>query len=273
VITGASSGPGFGLSQRFAAAGADVVLAVRDLDDGEDTMYRIHNLVPRARQRVKQLDLSSLASIGALSKELAGEGRPVDFLINNAAIPAPTAHDRTEDGSERRLGTNYLGHFALTGQLLPLLRASAAGRVVTVVSLAPRIGRIDLAALRGEHYRPFRPSGLSKLAHLIFALELDRRSKLGGWGVRSNAAQGAADATAPALFAAVCDAAAGDYFGPGRFAGLTCAPSRAMVPRGARDVRAAWDLWRMSEDLTGVTYPAGRRLPGTGRPLTPVSEN
>ncbi len=277
VVTGASSGTGLGLSQRFAAAGADVVLAVRDLDDGEDAMHRIHNLVRRARQRVEQPDLSSLASIAALSTELAGEGRPVDLMINNAAIPAPPERDRTEDGLEPRIGTDYLGHFALTGQLLPLLQASTVGRVVTVVSPAAWIGlipQIDFAGMRSEHCRPVRARDMSKLARLIFALELDRRSRLGGWGIRSNAAQGAADATAPPLFAAVSDGAeGGGYYGPGRFAGLSRAPSRAKVPRGAGDVRAARDLWRISEDLTGVTYPPSLRLPSPDRPLTAISSS
>jgi NAD(P)-dependent dehydrogenase (short-subunit alcohol dehydrogenase family) len=248
VITDASSGAGFGLTQRFAAAGADVVLAVHDLDNGQDAMHRIQNLVPRARQRVKRLDLSSLASIAALSSELAGEGRPVDFLINNAACPATPERVRTEDGFDPSFGMNHLGHYALTGQLLPLLRASVAARVVTVVS-----------------------RDTPKLAPLMFALELDRRSRLGGWGIRSNAARSVAGDTAPVLFAAVSDAAeAGGYYGQRVFAGLTGATSRVKIPRRARDVKAARDLWRISEHLTGVTYLPSRRLPGTDQTLIEI---
>jgi NAD(P)-dependent dehydrogenase (short-subunit alcohol dehydrogenase family) len=290
VITGASQGTGFNLTHRFAAAGADVVLAVLDLDEGEDAKSQIQSVVPRATAgslRVRPLDLSSLSSVAELSRELADHGRPIDFLVNNDTFPILPERWRTEEGFELQFGANYLGHFALTGQLLPLLRASTGARVVTMSSLGARIARIDFADLHSERYRPFRAYGRSKLAQLIFALELDRRSRLGAWGIRSNAAHpggfvknaatgepdlaatlskiprlghSLAGAAAPALFAATADAAAGGaFYGPGSFAELTGAPSPARIPRRARDLTAAGELWRISEELTGVTYPPARR--------------
>jgi NAD(P)-dependent dehydrogenase (short-subunit alcohol dehydrogenase family) len=295
VITGASKGTGFSLTHRFAAAGADVVLAVLDLDEGEDAKSQIQSVVPHASARslrVRLLDLSSLASVAELTRELADEGRPIDFLINNDTFPVLPERWRTEEGFELQFGANHLGHFALTGQLLPLLRASAGARVVTMSSLSARIARIDFTDLHSERYRPFRAYGRSKLAQLIFALELDRRSRLGAWGIRSNAAHpggfvrdtatddkpdlaarlgrilcpvpglghGNAAAAAPALFAATAEAAAGgSYYGPGSFAELTGAPSPARIPRRSRDLTAAAELWRISEELTGVTYPIARR--------------
>jgi NAD(P)-dependent dehydrogenase (short-subunit alcohol dehydrogenase family) len=307
VITGASAGTGFVLSHRLAAAGADVVLAVLDPDDGESAMFRILNLVPGARSssvRFKSLDLGSLASIAAFGAELTAEGRPVDFLINNATIGVSPERLRTQDGNELHFGTNHLGHFALTGRLLPLLRAGSGARVVTMGSLAARTARIDFADLQSERYRPFRAYTMSKLAQLVFALELDRRSRLGAWGIRSNAAHtgGAisglsvagspglaaglsrvlgripglghpvADAATPALFAATSAVAGGAYYGPGGFAELTGVPSRVRIPRQACDLRTAGELWRISEDLTGVAYPACRRSSAQVWPSVPVTD-
>jgi NAD(P)-dependent dehydrogenase (short-subunit alcohol dehydrogenase family) len=293
VITGAADGTGLVLSHRLAAAGADVVLAVPEPDHGEDAMFRILNLVPGANScsvRVKRLDLASLASVAAFTQELADEGRPVDFLINNATAGVTPERLHTEDGYELHFGANYLGHFALTGRLLPLLRARAGARVVTMGSMAARTARIDFGDVQGERCRPFRAYAASKLAQLIFALELDRRSRQCGWEIRSNAAhtggsvsglsvarspgpaaalsralaripglgRGVADAATPALFAAMSDAAAGGaYYGPGGFAELTGMPAKARIPRGARDLSAAGALWRTAEDLTGVAYPTG----------------
>lgn len=294
VITGANSGIGFGLTGRFAAAGADVVLAVRNPRKGEEAMERVRAAVPGARLRMKSLDLSSLASVAALGRELTEEGRPLDFLVNNAGIMTPPERDTTQDGFELQFGSNYLGHFALTCHLLPLLRADGGARVVTMGSLTNRFGRIDFDDLQSEDYRPQRSYAMSKLATLIFATELDRRSRLSGWNIRSNAAHpgatitnlqvtgpthgGAAPGLAarvnsvayripwmwqhipagilPALYAATSDEARGGaYYGPGGFAELTGAPAPAKIPARAKDEETATRLWQLSETLTHATYP------------------
>ncbi|KIF73833.1 short-chain dehydrogenase [Streptomyces sp. 150FB] len=299
VITGANSGIGYGLTGRFAAAGAEVVLAVRDRRKGEQAMERVSAEVPGARLRLKTLDLSSLASVTALGKELADEGRPLDFLLNNAGIMTPPRRDTTEDGFELQFGTNYLGHFALTGLLLPLLVAGDGGRVVTLASATNRWGRIDFDDLQSENYRANKAYAMSKLANLIFARELDRRAGTAGWNLRSNAAHPGATVTnlqvtgpghksakaarraallnsvmyrvpgmwqdiaggvLPALFAATSDeAVGGGYYGPSGFGEMTGAPAPAKVPARALDEATAVRLWQVSEDLTGVAYPAPAR--------------
>src|SRR5271166_6781534 len=136
VVTGANSGLGFGLAKKLAAAGADVVLAIRSRAKGEAAIAEIRREVPAAKLTIRQLDLSSLKSVAALGDELTAEGRPVDILINNAGVMTPPQRQETHDGFELQFGTNHLGHFALTGHLLPLLRAAKSASVVTVSSIA-----------------------------------------------------------------------------------------------------------------------------------------
>jgi NAD(P)-dependent dehydrogenase (short-subunit alcohol dehydrogenase family) len=295
VITGANSGLGFGLTRRFARAGAEVVLAVRDQQKGEAAIEQLRGEVPGAKLRIGHLDLASLASVAAFGKELHQEGRPIDFLLNNAGLMMPPRRDVTEDGFELQFGGNHLGHFALTGHLLPLLRAAGTSRVTTMSSALARVGRLDFDDLQSEQYRPQRAYGTSKLANLMFARELDRRSQAAGWGIRSNAAHPGATMTnlqttgpthggsrpgltarlflatkrigwmwqqvdtgvLPALYAATSpDAAGGGYYGPSGFGELTGGPAPAKVPARARNQADAERLWQVSETLTGVTFPA-----------------
>src|SRR6201996_742313 len=138
VVTGANSGLGFGLARRLSAAGADVVMAIRNRAKGEAAIEQIRNSVPDAKLTIKTLDLASLASVAALGEQLNAEGRPVDILINNAGVMTPPKRDTTADGFELQFGSNHLGHFALTGHVLPLLRAAKGARVVSLSSLAAR---------------------------------------------------------------------------------------------------------------------------------------
>ena len=190
VITGANSGLGFGLARRLSAAGADVVMAIRNRAKGEAAIEEIRRAVPDAKLTIKSLDLSSLASVAALGEEFSAQGRPIDILINNAGVMTPPERDTTSDGFELQFGSNHLGHFALTGHVLPLLRSANGARVVSLSSLAARQGgKIHFDDPQFEKsYAAMSAYGQSKLAVLMFALELDRRSRAGGWGIMSNAA-------------------------------------------------------------------------------------
>jgi NAD(P)-dependent dehydrogenase (short-subunit alcohol dehydrogenase family) len=189
VVTGSNSGLGLGLTTRLAAAGADVIMAIRNRAKGEAAIEQIRATVPNAKLTIKQLDLSSLASVNAFGEELNAEGRPIDILINNAGIMQPPNRETTADGFELQIGGNHLGHFALTGHLLPLLRAASNPRVTSLSSLAARTGGINFDDLQWEkRYNPTRAYSQSKSANLMFALELDRRSRRAGWGIMSNAA-------------------------------------------------------------------------------------
>jgi NAD(P)-dependent dehydrogenase (short-subunit alcohol dehydrogenase family) len=190
VVTGSNSGLGFGLTRRLSAAGADVVMAIRNRAKGEAAINEIHATVPNAKLTIKPLDLSSLGSVAALGEQLNAEGRPIDILINNAGVMTPPTRDTTTDGFELQFGSNHLGHFALTAHLLPLLRAAGNARVVSLSSLAARqSGKIHFDDLQFEKsYAPMQAYGQSKLAVLMFARELNRRSSQAGWGIVSNAA-------------------------------------------------------------------------------------
>ena len=189
VITGSNSGLGLGLATRLSAAGADVVMAIRNRAKGEAAVQQIRATVPDAKLTIKSLDLSSLASVAALGKELTAEGRPIDILINNAGVMQPPDRETTVDGFELQFGSNHLGHFALTGHLLPLLRAADKPRVTALSSSAARLGGINFDDLQWEkRYNPTQAYSQSKSANLMFALELNRRSRQADWGIVSCAA-------------------------------------------------------------------------------------
>ena len=296
VVTGANSGLGFGLARRLAGAGADVIMAIRNRTKGDAAISEIRATVPDAKLTMKHLDLSSLKSVAGLGEELSAEGRPVDILINNAGVMTPPQRQKTSDGIELQFGANHLGHFALTAHLLPLLRAADSSRVLTVSSLAatqPTIDFDDPNAQRG--YKPMRSYGIAKLAQLMFALELDRRSREGGWGLESAAAHpgltktnllsGASygrdrptlqarltqltwrllpfmwldvdEGIKPTLYAAVSpNAEGGRYYGPrGFYETVGGGVTFAGVPRLARSDADRQRLWQLSEKLTGVRYP------------------
>ena len=200
VVTGANSGIGLETARRLAAAGAEVVLAVRNPTKGAEAVADIRGTHPDAAVTAESLDLSSLASVRDVR-------RPDDAIATARSTSSSTTpgswrcpkREVTADGFELQLGTNHLGHFALTGLLLPLLRRADAPRVVTLSSTAARIGRINFDDLQSERsYGAWRAYGQSKLADLLFAFELQRRSVANGWGVMSNAAHPGFDAHEPA---------------------------------------------------------------------------
>jgi NAD(P)-dependent dehydrogenase (short-subunit alcohol dehydrogenase family) len=294
VVTGANSGIGLETARRLALAGADVVLAVRSVDKGNRAADDIRATAPEATVSVSELDLASLASIEAFAASMVADGRPVDLLINNAGVMAVPKRHTTADGFELQLGTNHLGHFALTGRLLPLLRAATAPRVTTVSSGAHLMGSIHFDDLQLERgYRAWTAYSQSKLANLLFALQLERLSTANGWGILSDAAhpgstrtnlqssgpslgqegslrsrvievpmrlpgmsQDAPSGALPTLYAATSPDAVGDgYYGPNGFMEMTGGGvTTARRSKRARDADAAMRLWKMSEDLTRVRY-------------------
>ncbi|KRQ30338.1 SDR family oxidoreductase [Mycobacteroides chelonae] len=295
VVTGANSGLGLGLTKALARAGAEVIMAIRNKDKGRQAISEILAENPSATVSIRQLDLSSLASIATLGQQLKDEARPINILVNNAGIMTPPSRDITADGFELQFGSNYLGHFALTGHLLPLLRAAGHSRVMTMSSATNHNGKLDFDDLQGEHrYNTNRAYGTSKLANLMFARELERRSREAGWGILSNAAHPGATRTnlqvtgpthngestlayrvmrlsmgfdwmwqdisqgiLPALYGATSPGATGAaYYGPSGFLELTGnAVALARVPKRANNETDAQRLWSVSEELTDVRFP------------------
>src|SRR6266536_260746 len=189
VVTGANSGTGKEAARRLAAAGAQVVMAVRTIGKGEAARADILAVQPDAHLEVRQLDLADLASVRDFADRLGTEGRPLDLLINNAGVMTPPTRMSTADGFELQFGTNYLGHFALTMRLLPLLLAASAPRVVTMSSGAANLGRIHFDDLQWERsYRPIGSYAQSKLADLYLARHLAVVATQRGWHLISNAA-------------------------------------------------------------------------------------
>ena len=282
IVTGASSGLGAWTARHLAAAGAHVVMAVRNVERGR----RIARGLPGSTE-VRSLDLARLESVRTFAAELDG---PVELLVNNAGI-MQVPEGRTADGFELQMGTNHLGHFALTNLLLPRI----TGRVVTLSSLAHVNGHIDLDDLNSERrrYSAFGAYCDSKLANILFALELQRRLEAAGSSVRSLAVHPGVVPTAlfsrigglsgflsrqfshllvtdaergslPTLFAATADVAGGSYVGPGGLGHLRGLPSVQQPSSVARDPDLARRLWSLSERLTAT---AGARPAGVhGRP-------
>jgi NAD(P)-dependent dehydrogenase (short-subunit alcohol dehydrogenase family) len=288
VITGATGGLGYETALELARAGADVVLTGRNEAKGRTALERIRREVPGARVRFEEIDLANLLSVKLAAERLLAEDVAIDLLVNNAGVMMLPRHEFTADKFERQFGTNYLGHFALTARLLPLLRKSAAPRVVNLSSLAHRGGKIDLGNLQGERgYKAWPAYGQSKLAMLMFALELQRRSDTAGWRLTSNAAhpgfartdlitngpgnsgllsmlsvvmkpflsQNAAAGALPTLYGTSPDARRAAYYGPDGFNELKGAPADALIYPQARDATVAARLWDVSERLTGVRWP------------------
>ena len=190
VITNSTSGLGFEIALALAQAGADVVVTGKNAADGHEALARIRPLAPHALVRYEKLDLESLTSVAEFALRLARVERPIDLLINNACTFALLKRQVTRDRFEMHLGANYLAHFALTARLLPLLRQSRQPRVVQVTSTGRHHGEIYLDDLQLErYYTPLKAYSQSKLAVLIFALELQRQSDANGWGLVASAAQ------------------------------------------------------------------------------------
>jgi NAD(P)-dependent dehydrogenase (short-subunit alcohol dehydrogenase family) len=190
VVTASTSGTGYEIAVALACAGADVIVAGKQPAEGHEALARIRPLAPNALVRFEKLDLESQASVADFARRLRSAGRPVDLLINNACTLVLLKREVTGDGFERHLATNFLSHFALTAHLLPLLRSSRQSRVVQLTSTGRHHGQISLEDLQLENgYTPLRAYSQSKLAMMIFALELQRQSDARGWGLSGNSAQ------------------------------------------------------------------------------------
>ena len=188
IVTGANSGLGLVTARELARAGASVVMACRNLDKGHAAVEQIRAAVPDAQVQLEELDLASLESVRGFAERFKATHDGLDLLINNAGVMAPPRR-RTVDGFELQFGTNHLGHFLLTTLLLDSMEGREDARVVTLSSTAHKIGRISFDNLDGDrHYFRWRAYGQSKLANLLFALELDRRLRSEGSTVKSLAA-------------------------------------------------------------------------------------
>ena len=291
IVTGANSGLGYHTASALAACGADVTMAVRTLDKGEAAAGEIRTLHPDAALEVREIDLADLASIKAFAERWSSAHHGgLSILVNNAGIMA-IPRRQTADGFEMQLGTNHLGHFALTGLLLPALIAQPGARVVTVSSQAHRMGKMDFDDLMGSgRYRPWGAYGQSKLANLLFTTELQRRSDAAGLSLLALAAhpgysntnlqsagpamrgssigarmsrmangvlaQSAEMGALPTLYAATMPGLPGDtYVGPDGFMEQRGHPRLVGRSKAALRTEDAVRLWTASEELTGVRYP------------------
>jgi NAD(P)-dependent dehydrogenase (short-subunit alcohol dehydrogenase family) len=291
VVTGANSGIGKEAARRLGAVGAHVIMAVRTVAKGEQARAEILGRHPDARLEVRRVDLADLASVSEFADGLAGS--PVDVLINNAGVMAPPTRMTTADGFELQFGSNFLGPFALTVRLLPVLLAAAEPRVVTMSSGVASYGRIRFDDLQWERrrYRPNLAYAQSKLADLMLALHLAAIAADRDWNLMSNAAhpgftrtnlqtagaslgrdgpkrtpfnspgivpsQRVEPGTEPLLYAATSPGAvSGGYYGPSRWLGLVGPTAAVRIPRSARSAATATRLWAEAEQLTGVPLPA-----------------
>ncbi|WP_022894706.1 SDR family oxidoreductase [Agromyces subbeticus] len=294
VVTGASDGMGLGMAARLAAAGAEVMMAVRNRRKGEAAIAKIRQSAPGADVSLRDLDLSSLDSVAALGETLRVEGRPIHILINNAGVMTPPDRQTTTDGFELQFGSNHLGHFALVAHLLPLLKAGRA-RVTSQVSIAARRGAINWDDLNWERsYDGMSAYSQSKIAFGLFGLELERRSTTHGWGITSNLSHpGVAPtnllaarpelgrveetpgrrliralstrgvllgtvetAKLPALMAATDPTSKpGALYGPRGLGQLGGPPAEQRVYAPLRSAADAQRIWRVSEQLTAATFP------------------
>jgi NAD(P)-dependent dehydrogenase (short-subunit alcohol dehydrogenase family) len=293
LVTGANSGTGKEAATRLAGAGAEVLLGVRTVAKGEAAKAGILAAHPGAKVDVRRLDLASLESVAEFADRLAAEGRPLDLLLNNAGVMTPPRRFSTADGFELQLGTNFLGPFALTVRLLPLLLAAPGARVATMSSGLANRGRIDFGDLQWERrrYRPIGAYAQSKLADLLLGLRLAAIAAERGWDLRSTLAhpgytrtnlqtagaslgretqrqafftrfpitpsQDVQQGAEPLLYAAADPGAvSGGYYGPsGRFH-LVGPTGPGRLPARARDTTTARTLWTEAERLTGARLPA-----------------
>ena len=287
VVTGSNTGLGYDTARALAARGATVVMACRDTAKADAAAARIRGLSPKAKVVVQKLDLGSLDSVREAAPAIAAAFPRIDLLINNAGVMYPPLQ-RTADGFELQFGTNHLGHFALTGLLLPNLLPVDGSRVVVVASIAHNIrAKIDFEDLQWERRRYDRVAayGQSKLANLMFAFDLQRRlaaAKAKTIAVAAHPGVAATELTRhvpgaglpgvnwlfgrilntaemgalPTLRAATDpDVHGGQYWGPDGFREMRGYPKLATASQQARDTAIQQRLWQVSEDLTGVSYP------------------
>jgi NAD(P)-dependent dehydrogenase (short-subunit alcohol dehydrogenase family) len=288
VITGATGGLGYETALALAGAGAAVMLTGRNDVKGRNAIQRIRGELSNTNVSYETLDLANLASVADFANRFATAHASLDLLVNNAGVMALPARQATADGFEMQFGSNYLGHYALTAHLLPLLRCGNQPRVVNLSSLTHRRGAINFDDLQGTWpYSPGKAYSQSKLAMLMFALELQRRSDAGGWGLMSNAAHpgyartdlivngpgasgllwqlnkalqpflshSAAEGALPTLYAATSpEAKPAGYYGPNGFYELKGPPGPAKIMPQAKDLAVAARLWDVSAELTRLSF-------------------
>jgi NAD(P)-dependent dehydrogenase (short-subunit alcohol dehydrogenase family) len=284
IVTGANAGIGYETALALYEAGAHVVLACRNLDNAQQALTRIKEYKGTGTLETALLDLSSLASVKQFAETFIQKHRQLQVLINNAGVMIPPA-SKTTEGYELQFGVNFIGHFALTGYLYPLLNATPGSRIVTVSSLAYLRGSIDFENLRSENsYDPMREYCQSKLADLLFSIELQRRITTANDQVCSIAVQPGANKTElsrhmtqeefntaverfgtlmepwqgalPSLYAAVAaDATGGALYEPDSDGGVRGFPARATITANALDETVAQKLWNLAEQTTGIHFP------------------
>ncbi|EIM06964.1 short chain dehydrogenase [Planococcus antarcticus DSM 14505] len=284
IITGANSGIGFEAAKVFADRGAQIIMAIRDTAKGEAARDLIIATNKDALVTVMKLDLADLASVRAFAENVKNQHSSLDLLINNAGVMTPP-YSKTEDGFELQFGSNHLGHFALTGLLLPLLKKTADSRVVSLSSLAHKGARIDFDNLDGtKGYKAMKFYGQSKLANLLFAQELDKRFKQSGLNSLSIACHPGISATnlfkfgkrdapklmkslmhnflqppemgaLPTVYAATdLRLTGGEYIGPDGKGQRKGYPTLDTPHAAAGDEAVSRKLWEVSEQLTGVKF-------------------
>ena len=280
IVTGSSSGIGFETARVLAGKGATVIIAVRNLDKGNNASDKIKAQYKNADVHVMQLDLADLSSVKTFAENFKKNYSSLDLLINNAGVMIPP-YSKTADGFELQFGTNHLGHFALTALLIDLIRKNDGARIVNVSSGAHRMGNINFDDLNWEKrkYKKWRAYGDSKIANLYFTYELSRRLKAnginlivaashpgwtatelqryGGWMKPLNYifAQDVSMGALPTLYAAVGDdTKTGDYFGPSGFQEMKGYPKKVDSNELSHDKNITAKLWDVSEKLTGIKF-------------------
>ncbi|MDF2551058.1 MAG: family NAD(P)-dependent oxidoreductase [Chryseobacterium sp.] len=287
VITGSTEGIGYEDALALSSAGWNVIVMGRNAEKGADTIAKIQQINPKAKVSFEKIDLADLSSIKSFASRMIERGEAIHLLINNAGVMTPPNRLETADGFELQFGTNHIGHFALTAQLLPLLRKAQDARVVTVSSVANRSGQINFDDLQSTaSYVPGKAYSQSKIANLMFALELQRQGERHGWGITSIAShpgvsrtnllingagkwsipgimrrffpflfQPQSQGALPTLFAATSpEAKGGLYYGPNKMSETRGFPSIAKIPEQANDLAVAQRLWEVSQKLAKVEF-------------------
>ncbi|MDP9961648.1 SDR family oxidoreductase [Chryseobacterium lathyri] len=287
LITGSTEGIGYEDALALSSAGWNVIVMGRNAEKGANAIAKIQQINPKAKVSFEKIDLADLSSIKSFASRMIERGEAIDLLINNAGVMTPPNRLETTDGFELQFGTNHIGHFALTAQLLPLLRKAPNARVVTVSSVANRNGQINFDDLQSTVlYVPGKAYSQAKIANLMFALELQRQSEKNGWGITSIAShpgvsrtnllitgagkwsipgmmrrffpflfQPQSQGALPTLFAATSpEAKGGLYYGPNKMSETRGFPSIAKIPEQANDLAVAQKLWEVSQELAKVEF-------------------
>lgn len=287
VITGSTEGIGYEDALALSSAGWNVIVMGRNAQKGADAIAKIQQINPKAKVSFEKIDLADLSSIKSFASRMIERCEAIDLLINNAGVMTPPNRLETADGFELQFGTNHIGHFALTAQLLPLLREAPNARVITVSSVANRNGQINFDDLQSTAlYVPGKAYSQAKIANLMFALELQRQSEKHGWGITSIAShpgvsrtnllitgagkwsipgmmrrffpflfQPQSQGALPTLFAATSpEAKGGLYYGPNKMSETRGFPSIAKIPEQANDKEVAQRLWNVSQKLAKVEF-------------------